>query len=190
MKTKNLLLMIILLFAAACSERTNDEGIEDDKLGFIDADVTSEDTEFKIRAEYMEERPGESVKMNRSFENAPPMIPHTTSGFFPIEIDRNICLSCHMPDKAKEVNAIPLPETHMANIRPQLVLVDGVYQNPKEEVAVHKLDNLNNAYFNCSQCHAPQTKVKVDITNLFTPEFRAEFGISNSDLIKKIDEGI
>jgi len=190
MKTKILLLMGLFLFAAACSDKKTDDGIEDDKLGFIDADVTSEDTEFKTRAEYMEERPGESSKLDRSFENAPPMIPHTTLGFFPIEIDRNICLSCHMPDKAKEVEAVPLPETHMANIRPQLVLVDGIYENPKDEVVVDKLDHLNNAYFNCSQCHAPQTKVRVDITNLFTPEFREEFGITTSDLIKRMDEGI
>ena len=78
----------------------------------------------------------------------------------------------------------------MANIRPKLVLVDGIYQNPKEEVTVHKLDNLNNAYFNCSQCHAPVTNVKIDITNLFTPDFREEFGITTSDLIKRMDEGI
>jgi cytochrome c-type protein NapB len=188
MKTKILLLLILLTFVA-CNKKS-DEGIEDDKLGFIDADVTSEDTEFKTRAEYMEERPGESSKIERSFENAPPMIPHTTSGFFPIKIDRNICVSCHMPDKAKEVNAVPLPETHMSNIRPKMVLVNGIYQIPEEGVKVDKLKNLNNAYFNCSQCHAPQTKVRVDITNLFTPEFREKFGISNSDLIKKIDEGI
>ncbi|MCF6271295.1 MAG: nitrate reductase cytochrome c-type subunit [Melioribacteraceae bacterium] len=189
MKTKILLLLIILAFAA-CNNKYVDEGIEDDKLGFIDADVTSEDTEFKTRAEYMGGRPGESPTFERSFENAPPMIPHTTSGFFPIKIDRNICLSCHMPDKAKEVNAIPLPETHMSNIRTQMTFVNGIYQSADETVVAKKLDNLNNAYFNCSQCHAPQTEVKIDITNLFTPEFRDEFGITNSDLIKRIDEGI
>ena len=187
---KRILLLLVLFTFVACGENNSNEGIEDDELGFINADVTSEETDFKFRAEYMLERPGESEKIIRAFENAPPLIPHTTSGFFPIKIDRNICLSCHMPEKAKEVNAVPLPETHMANIRPKLVLVDGIYQNPKEEVAVHKLDNLNNAYFNCSQCHAPQTNVKVDITNLFTPDFREEFGITTSDLIKRMDEGI
>ncbi len=189
MKTRILVLLVLFTFVS-CNDKVSNEGIEDDELGFINADVTSEDTDFKTRAEYILERPGESKKIGRSFENAPPLIPHTTSGFFPIKIDRNICLSCHMPEKAKEVKAVPLPETHMVNIRPHLVLVDGVYQNPKEEVLVHKLDSLNNAYFNCSQCHAPQTKVRVDITNLFTPDFREKFGISNSNLIEKIDEGI
>ncbi len=188
---KRILILLLVLFAfVACNNKKSDEGIEDDKLGFINADVTSEDTDFKVRAEYTHERPGKSKKIARSFENAPPLIPHTTSGFFPIKADRNICLSCHMPDKAKKVNAVPLPETHMSNIRPHLVLVNGVYQNPKSEVSVQKLNKLNNAYFNCSQCHAPQTKARVDITNLFTPEFREKFGISNSNLIDKIDEGI
>ncbi|MEN8191537.1 MAG: nitrate reductase cytochrome c-type subunit [Bacteroidota bacterium] len=187
---KKILILVIMFTFITCSDKKPDEGIEDDKLGFIDADVTSEDTDFKIRAEYLTERPGESEKILRSFENAPPLVPHTTSGFFPITIKRNICLSCHMPDKAEEVNAVPLPKTHMSNIRPQLVLVNGVYQNPDDIVVVNKLEDLNNAYFNCSQCHTPQTKVKVDITNLFTPEFREKFGISSSDLIDKIDEGV
>jgi len=187
---KKILILLVLFIFISCTEQKKDNGIEDDKLGFIDADVTSEDTEFKYRAEYTLGRPGKSTKLERSFENSPPLIPHTTSGFFPIKIDRNICKSCHMPEKAKKVKAVPLPETHMSNIRPRLILVDGVYQNPKEGVNVEKLTHLNNAYFNCSQCHAPQTEVKVDITNLFTPEFRQEFGISNSDLIKRIDEGI
>jgi len=187
---KRILILLVLFALVACNDKSSNEGIEDDELGFINADVTSEDTEFKFRAEYAPERPGESAKINRAFENAPPLIPHTTSGFFPVKYDRNICLSCHMPEKAKEVEAVALPETHMANIRPQLVLVNGIYQNPIEEIAVHKLDKLNNAYFNCSQCHSPVTNVKIDITNLFTPEFREEFGISTSDLIKRIVEGI
>jgi len=168
---KRILILLVLFALVACNDKSSNEGIEDDELGFINADVTSEDTEFKFRAEYAPERPGESAKINRAFENAPPLIPHTTSGFFPVKYDRNICLSCHMPEKAKEVEAVALPETHMANIRPQL-------------------DKLNNAYFNCSQCHSPVTNVKIDITNLFTPEFREEFGISTSDLIKRIVEGI
>lgn len=189
MKT-TLFLSLILFMFVACGEKKDDKGIEDDKLGLIDADVMSEDTDLKERPKYLEERPGESSKFQRSFENAPPLIPHTTSGFFPIKAERNICLSCHMPDKAKEVNAIPLPDTHFSDIRPRLILIDGVYQNPPDEVKVKKLETLNNAYFNCSQCHVPQTEIRVDITNLFTPEFREKYGISSSDLINKIDEGI
>ena len=187
---KKLLILFILVAFISCSEKKKDDVIEDATLGFIEADVNSEETDFKYRAEYSLNRPGDGNKLERSFENAPPLIPHTTSGFFPIKIDRNICKSCHMPEKAEEVKAVPLPETHMSNIRPRLVFVDGIYQNPKEGVIVEKLKNLNNAYFNCSQCHTPQTDVKVDITNLFTPEFRQEFGLSNSDLIERIAEGI
>ena len=129
--------------------------------------------------------------MNRSFENAPPLIPHTTAGFLPIKRKNNACLSCHLPENAKKVNARPLSKTHFTNIRPKLVLVNGIYQFPKEDgVKVQKLKKLNAAYFNCSQCHAPQTKVSIDIKNLFTPEFRKKHGIEESDLIDKVKEGI
>jgi len=186
---KFLLLFFITALIISCGVNNENEGIDDDKLGFIEADVLSEDTEFKVRASYNSLKPGDGIKMDRSFENAPPMIPHTTAGFFPIKIDRNICLSCHMPEKAKEVNATEISKTHLMNIREQLILVDGIYTTPDEGVVVEKLEKLNNAYYNCSQCHAPQTEVTVNITNLFTPEFRKEFGISSSNLHENVAEG-
>ena len=34
-----------------------------------------------------------------------------------IKIDNNICMSCHMPDKAIETGAIPISHTHFFNLR-------------------------------------------------------------------------
>ncbi len=184
---KYFLLVLILLLTAACSNE-KDTGIEDDKLGFIDADVSEKNTNLKTRAQYNTRKPGDSQLLDRSFEHAPPMIPHTTAGFFPIKITSNICLSCHVPEKAKEVEAIPMPETHFIDLRKHLVAEGDIYKNPEENLEIKKLDQPNAAYFNCSQCHAPQADVTIDITNRFTPEFRKQFDLTKSNLNEKLDE--
>jgi cytochrome c-type protein NapB len=69
---------------------------------------------------------------------------------------------------------------------------DGVYSNPKEDdkVYVKEVKDLNTAYYNCSQCHAPQADVSIDIKNLFTREFREQFGIKESNLQDNIGDGV
>lgn len=185
-------ILLIAIFISCSGRKGNDKKlVSETELGIIDAHVYSEETNLKRRAEIVDSRPGKSVKISRSFENAPPLIPHTTTGFFPIKINSNICLSCHVPDKAEEVGAIPMPEMHYTDLRTELELKEGKYHvadNTKPDAV--KSVEMNNAYFNCSQCHVPQTNVRVDIENLFTPEFRSKFGLERSDLSNKINEGI
>ena len=178
-----------LLFS--CSKEKENETIEDSKLGIINANVESEETNLKIKPKYRDYSPGSASKINRSFENAPPMIPHTTEGFLPITAKNNICLSCHMPDKAKKVNAVPLPKTHFTDLRPDLVKKGNVFEMAKpDELFTKDLKHFNYSYFNCTQCHVPQTTVTVNIENLFTPEFRSKLGKNKSDLRNRIGEGI
>ena len=185
-------LLIILFTLYSCGSNHKDkEFIDENKLGIIDASVDSRETNLNTKAVYNDDMPGKSKIIDRAYENAPPMIPHTTDGFLPIKIYNNICLTCHTPELAKAVGAIPLPPTHFANLRPKMLEVDGVMQFViTNEVVVEDLKNLNHAYFNCSQCHAPQTSVTIDIENLFTPEFREEFGLNQSSLKEKLKEGI
>ncbi len=178
------------LLIAGC-RNNNDELVDENKLGIIDASVKSEETSFKEKAEYKNDQPGKAGKISRSFENAPPLIPHTTTGFFPIKKENNICLSCHMPDKVEKSGAVAIPATHFTNLRPKMIEDNGVLKFEEEEkVHIQDLDTLNLAYFNCSQCHVPQTEVTVDIENLFTPEFREEHGLEKSSLNDKLKEGI
>ncbi len=185
-------LLIAILFASCSGEkRQQKQMIDEDKLGFIEADVKSENTNLRSKAEYGISLPGNSETIERAFENAPPLIPHTTTGFFPIKIKNNICFSCHLPDKAKAVGATPLPETHFTDLRPEMEQKDGVYYTTFEgKLAISKIKNFNNAYFNCSQCHVPQAEVSVNIENLFTPEFRDVLYRKRSGLEKTIKEGI
>lgn len=184
-------IIVTLFICCSCSTNHDKKIIDEDKLGIIDADVKSEETNLKEKAIYNDALPGNSAIIERAFENAPPMIPHTTEGFFPIKMDNNICLSCHMPDVAESVGAIPLSPTHFMNLRPQMVEVDGILTfMENDKVLIEELDSLNSAFYNCSQCHAPQTEIAISIENLFTPEFREEFGIEKSNLQSRLKEGV
>ncbi len=193
MNTKLIYLFIILLSLTiiACSSDNEEKVIDDAELGFIKADVESEQTNLKTKAKYLDNLPGTSIKLKRAFENAPPMIPHTVEGFLPIKAKNNICLSCHLPEKAKEVNSVPLPKTHFTELRPELVKKGGVYEMaPAEKLFKADMEHFNYSYFNCTQCHAPQARITVNIENLFTPEFRSKLSANKSDLNERIDEGV
>jgi len=187
---KNVIVLSIVLIAFSCSQNV-DESIDEDTLGIIDADVKSEETNLKAKAKFSDLKAGDSKTINRSFENAPALIPHSVEGFFPIKKENNICLTCHMPDKVEESKAIAIPKTHFTNLRPALKEIDGKYYFAKADTLVRmEIEDLNFAYFNCSQCHVPQAEISVDIKNLFTPEFREEFGLEKSTLDKQLEDGL
>lgn len=185
------LILMVVVFLFSCSHESSNNFIDEDELGFIDADLSSDDTYLKEKAKYADSQPGKTAEINRSFENAPPLIPHSTKGFFPIKIHNNICLSCHLPENAKETGARELSKTHFMNWRPKPEETDGLFSiAANDSVATKRFEKLNNSYFNCSQCHVPQTNVTVNIENLFTAKFREEFGIEQSSLNKNVNEGI
>ena len=186
------LIAAVSLVLTSCS--SNEQPVAEGELGIVKSRIAvGDDNSLAAMPVYATTQPGESVRLDRAFENAPPMIPHTTEGFFPITIKSNLCLSCHMPDKAEAVKAIPLPLTHFADLRPEIIAdSDGKLisdANPNV-VSVVSSSALNNAYFNCSQCHVPQADVTVDIENRFTPEFRDIIGNRRSNLSETVREGV
>jgi len=187
-KSVLLLGMVLPLFIACSGGKATDET----EMSYTSAGVLTEDSDLGKMPEYDTLAPGTSQRIERSFENAPPMIPHSMKGFPEIAKDNNICLSCHMPDKAKAVKAIPLPDTHFSSVRPKMVEKDGILVMETEgtNLVVKKSNFPNFAYFNCTQCHAPQAKVTVDIQNLFTPEFRNQLSKDHSTLVNQLKEGI
>ena len=52
------------------------------------------------------------------------------------------------------------------------------------------LTKLNSAQFNCTQCHAPQAEISVDISNIFVPDFRDGSSNEKSNLSDNMDEGV
>ena len=185
-------LTILVLLVAGCTNQTKENWIEDENIDMSDDLLLSDESVLTDMPEYSKIRSGESEVIQRSFENAPPLIPHRVGGFLPIMIDDNKCLRCHMPDKAPEFKAIPLPETHFTSYRPSIVEEDGKYRVDalEGEVVEKDLKHFNGAFFNCSQCHVPQTNVTVEIPNVFDPDYRTNADKTKSNLKENMDEGV
>ena len=116
---------------------------------------------------------GEAQRYERSFENAPPMIPHDLEGLIPITAD-NMCVTCHMPEVAKDVGATAIPKSHLYSIR-----------NKKD------LDGkLSDDRFNCTTCHVPQANVEAKFKNNFKPEYRDANSSQHSNLLDVLNEGV
>jgi cytochrome c-type protein NapB len=97
---------------------------------------------------------GESKLMDRSFSDAPPLIPHTVEDMLPIYADENECLECHHPDNVTSKDDLPLSDTHFE--RP--VIVEGKKNEPMRNKVdrYEKAVDLFGARYNCTMCHAPQ----------------------------------
>lgn len=181
------------MLVTACNNNNNDEAwVEDDNIDMSFESLLSDESVLTDMPEYSKIRSGESETYQRSFENAPPLIPHRVGGFLPIKVDDNKCLRCHMPDKAPKFDAVPLPETHFTNYRPAVIEEDGIYIVAAEEgeVIEKDLDHFNGAMFNCSQCHVPQAEVTVEISNVFDPTYRKGGDKSKSNLKDNMGEGV
>lgn len=186
------------IFVTGCSvaQKTYSE----ESLGLRKVDLYSENTVVPAKTTYKEAAAGTSTKIERAFENAPPMIPHSVDGMLPITINNNQCTACHDPAVAVSMGATPIPKTHFTDLRPQTSLAeDGrIVKEGKEivntsDVKVPKqtrLDHLSGARFNCSQCHAPQSETNPLVANEFKADFRKAGEKNSSNLIDVINEGV
>ncbi|KAA3610192.1 MAG: nitrate reductase [Calditrichaeota bacterium] len=176
--------IVVLLSAvlfSACSSTTTQvkkaeqtpvvKAVADDELSYRNLPLNQEDA--APAKKYSDIEPGESKTYQRSFENAPPMIPHDVADLLPIKKDDNQCLDCHHPSEAADSEAPSTPASHFYDIR----------QNKK-------LDDLAGANFNCTQCHAPQSDAPQIIRNEFKPEYRNAESKKSSNLLDILNEGI
>jgi len=180
-----------------------DKAISEEQLSYRNTNLYSEDKTVPPEVKFDAPAPGQSKKFERSYENAPPLIPHSVDGLLPITRKNNQCLGCHMPDVAKGVGATPIPKSHFTDFRPKATLKDGkvikagkvLGQDLKNtsdiKIAKFKhLKTLNMARFNCSQCHVPQANAKPLVKNNFKPEFTDDKLKHKSNLIDVINEGV
>jgi len=165
--------------------------IDESQLGYRGTtDLLKEDV-VPPAVEYGSAAPGTSKKIPRAYQDAPPMIPHDTTGMLPITQDNNQCLMCHMPDMAASMGATPIPVSHFTNFRPKTkvqgdkILKNGrAVKNTSSEslanVSIKKEEKLYAGRFNCTQCHAPQaTNMLVD-QNEFKPTYTSKDGAHKS----------
>ena len=169
--------------------------VTEESLGLRKTDLYTEATTTGDKTMYGTGYAGSGYKIERAFQDAPPMIPHDTEGMLPITISNNQCTSCHAPEVASSMGALPYPVSHMTDFRPATKMVDGkivkngkVIENTSSDTLEHvtvKLTGgkLTGARFNCTQCHAPQSTGKLVVGNTFEAVFSDEDGASRSSLM-------
>jgi len=175
------------LFFAGCNDTTNTPSnevakptISEESLGYRNVSLYEESKATTPGVKYSSDAPGTSKKIKRAFQDAPPMIPHDTTGMLPITKDNNQCITCHV-DSAPYDKTIPaVPVSHMTNFRPlasHAIKGENTSSEKQANVSIKKLNHLYQGRFNCSQCHAPQaTNVKLITDNKFTPEYTSKDG--------------
>ena len=181
----------------------NRSSVSEKAMGLRKTDLYSENTTQGDKADYDRPAPGSSTKFERAFKDAPPMIPHSVEGLLPITKMNNQCLGCHMPEVAPSVGSTPIPPTHFTNYRPHtsmkgdMVLKEGqvlgsTLSNTSDIVVAdsQKSDTLYQGRFNCTQCHAPQSKMKTSVANTFRPDYGDDANKAHSSLIDHMNDGI
>jgi cytochrome c-type protein NapB len=158
--------------------------VSEESLGLRKTDIYTEDATISDKTEYRSAQATTSTKIKRAFQDAPPMIPHDTTGMLPIKADDNRCITCHMPEIAGSMGATPIPVSHFTDFRPKGKIVNGKFELPtdvlKNEVAIVQEDKLQNARFNCSACHAPQSQGNLAVENTFEAVFTSKDGSNRS----------
>ena len=174
MKHFKLTLSIVaaMLLVMGCAAFSNKEGKELRSLR--NSDVLDESSVEHKEIEFISNAAGSGVVFERSFENAPPMIPHDLEGMLPVTLDSNACITCHMPDVAEAMAATPIPKSHFYSIRFQKDLGD----------------KLSDERYVCTTCHAHQANLAPRVKNNFAPEFRQENGQSRSNLLDVLNDGV
>ncbi|MHB8880997.1 MAG: nitrate reductase cytochrome c-type subunit [Thermodesulfovibrionales bacterium] len=144
------------------------------ELGIRTAPLYDEEKEKPDHGEYSTTEPGKSKRIERAFENSPPLIPHDLTGMLPIAETNNACLGCHMPEQAKSLGATPLPRSHFTDM----------------DTGKNLGSELDGKRYPCMQCHVPQVKIPEPIKNTFKPDFRNKRSKTSSDLLDSLNEGV
>jgi len=146
--TKTLLLSAVLALSLPAFA-VQDQAIPDDALGLSKTSVY--DVPDPEVVTYGGGDPGSNKRIAKSYNAAPPMIPHTIQGMPPITRESNLCKDCHVqPDQIGQKIApgtpIPAPASHYVDV---------------------KKGELYMGRWNCTQCHRPQAKVNVLVKSTF-----------------------
>ena len=182
----------------------NRNTVSEKALGLRKTNLYDENSAKGEKTDYDRPAPGASTKFERAYRDAPPMIPHSVEGLLPITKMNNQCLGCHMPEVAKSVGSTAIPATHFTNYRPETVLKNGEVIKEGKIVGkelgnvsdiliakAKKSDKLYQGRFNCTQCHAPQSKTKTNVANTFRPDFDADKHLKeHSSLADAMNEGV
>lgn len=158
--------------------------IDDDSIGLRKVDLLSEEKVAPDETKYGTAQPMSGYKIERAYQNAPPMIPHDVEGMLDITPQNNMCIGCHDVSVAESMTATPIPKSHYIDFRPKHKL-DGekfipAIDNMKNEVSIKPIETISHARFNCTACHAPQSTGKLAVENTFEANFTRKDGKDKS----------
>jgi len=178
------LTLAITLATSILMAANNTKSIDEDSIGLRKVELLSEDKAAPSETKYGTSAPMSGYKIERAYQNAPPMIPHDVEGLMEITPDNNACIGCHEAAVAPSMNATPIPKSHYINFRPKDKLegdnfVKGV-DNMKNEVSIKPIDTISSARFNCTACHAPQSTGELAVENTFKPTYTRKDGKEKS----------
>jgi cytochrome c-type protein NapB len=193
-------IMTVGVFVVGCA--TTNGSVSDESLSLRKANVQNESAVMPKKISYAKPAPGEAKTIERSYDNAPPLIPHSVEGLVPITRANNSCLGCHMPEVAPSVHATAIPKSHFTNFRPtEIIAKDGklikkgkVVAKPNgganEVFATPTHGKLYAGRFNCTQCHITQSNAKPLVGNTFKPDYMNKKQMNQSNFVNTYDQGI
>ena len=167
-------LVLALGINPAIADKKQSKVKSEEELGIRKGSLYSEEKEKPDHGEYIKTEPGKSKRIERAFENSPPLIPHDLTGMLPIAETNNVCLDCHMPEQAKGIGATPLPKSHLVDM----------------DTGKDLKGNLDGKRYPCLQCHVPQVNIPAPIKNTFKADFRKKKDKTRSSLLDLLSEGV
>lgn len=158
--------------------------VDENAIGLRKVDLLSEEKAAPSETKYGTSAPMSGYKIDRAYQNAPPMIPHDVEGLLEITPDNNACIGCHEAAVAPTMNATPIPPSHYTNFRPKVKLEGDNFikgaDNMKNETSVKRMETISSARFNCTACHAPQSTGELAVENTFKANYTRKDGKSHS----------
>ena len=158
--------------------------IDDDSIGLRKVDLLSEEKAAPDETKYGTTQPMSGYKIERAYQNAPPMIPHDVEGMLEITPQNNMCIGCHDVSVAESMTATPIPKSHYIDFRPKHKLAGEKFEksidNMKNEVSIKPIETISHARFNCTACHAPQSTGKLAVENTFEANYTRKDGKDKS----------
>ena len=158
--------------------------IDEDSIGLRKVDLLSEEKAAPSETKYGTSQPMSGYKIERAYQNAPPMIPHDVEGMLEITPDNNMCVGCHDVSVAESMTATPIPKSHYIDFRPKHTLDGDNFvkstDDMKNEVSIKPIETISHARFNCTACHAPQSTGGLAVENTFKANYTRKDGKTHS----------
>ncbi len=187
-------LTLAVTLAASILMAANTKSVDENSIGLRKVELLSEDKAAPSETKYGTSAPMSGYKIDRAYQNAPPMIPHDVEGLLEITPDNNACIGCHEAAVAPTMNATPIPPSHYTNFRPKVKLEGDNFikgaDNMKNETSIKKIETISSARFNCTACHAPQSTGELAVENTFKPTYTRKDGKSHSTWNEVMDKNL